>query len=398
MVLSTSDLCLEGRTCLVYLDANASTAPDPEVVSVVAEAMTGLYGNPSSGHHKPGSLAARAVTDAREDVGALVGAYPNEVIFTSGATESNNLALTGIWQARLASEGRFKVVVSATEHPAVLKTAEALATVGAEVVIAPVDQTGRVDLQQLATLVDEQTVMISVMAANNETGTINPIGEIVQLARAVGALVHTDATQIVGRLPFSMDGLDVDLASFSGHKMYGPRGVGALICRRRIALAPLLHGGGHERGRRAGTLNTPGIVGLGVGARLAGMRFHEAAQIELLRDRLHHAVVERVGEVALNGHATDRLPNTLNLRFHEADAEALMAAMPSVACSTGSACHSGAPDPSHVLLAMGISREEAQQSIRFSLSRTTTRDEIDRAVDAIAAAVAYVRRAVAVHG
>lgn len=382
---------------VIYLDNNASTEPDPLVVQAVNDASIRLFANPSSTHHGPGHLAASAIYAAREEVAGLMGVRPSEVIFTSGATESDNLAIKAVWAGRQATDPRRnRLVIGATEHPAVLNAALALAPAGAEVVLAPVDPSGRIDVESLAGLVDERTLFVSIMAANNETGTVNALGDIAACAHAVGAFVHTDATQLVGRLPFSMD--DLDLVSVSGHKMHGPKGVGALICRRNVPLGRLFDGGDQERGRRAGTLNTPGIVGFGVAARLATERLSESTAIAGVRDYLHSRIEASTGDVVLNGHETNRLPNTLNLRFRGADAEALMAAMPSVVCSAGSACHSGAPGPSHVLLAMGLTREEAQQSLRFSTSRTTTREDADRAAAAIAEAVAYVRTAVTVHG
>ena len=377
----------------IYLDNNASTKPDPLVVEAVSKASIDLYANPSSGHHAHGERAAIAVEQARREVALLLDARPSEVVFTSGATEADNLALKGVWSARpQGTEGRDTVLVAATEHPAVLEAAAALAADGARVFTVPVDSAGVIDVNALEQLLDERTLLVSVMAANSETGTINPIQLVGARAHAHGALLHSDATQLVGRLPFSMAELDVDLVSMSGHKFHGPKGVGALTVRRGIDVAPQLAGGNHERGRRSGTLNVPGIVGLGVGAKLARDRFDEANKVRELRDRLHSMIADLVPGVSLNGHPRERLPNTLNLRFEDADAEAVMAGAPLVACSAGSACHSGAPAPSHVLLAMGNHSEHARESIRFGLSRLTTEVEVEMAAEAIAESVANVRR------
>jgi cysteine desulfurase len=380
---------------LVYLDNNASTRPDPLVVDAVARASTDLFANPASAQHKYGHLAAEAVAKARAEVAQFLDAPRNAVVFTSGATEANNLAIKGVWtESRAGHSPRDKVLVGATEHPAVLEAAERIAKWGATVVRVPVCDDGQIDLRALESLLDERTLLVSVMAANSETGTLHPLGTVVALARAAGALVHTDATQHVGRLPFSMADSDVDLVSISGHKMHGPKGVGALLVRRGVPIAPQLDGGDHERGRRSGTLNTPGIIGLGVAAELAARRMDQESRVRELRDRLYDAFQSAIEGVTLNGSPTERLPNTLNVRFEGADAEAVMARTPSVACSSGSACHSGASSPSHVLRAMGLSDEQAHESIRFSLSHDTTPTEVDQAAAAISASVASVRQTV----
>jgi cysteine desulfurase len=361
----------------IYLDNNASTAPLPEVVDSVAEVMATCWGNPASAHDA-GRVATNEIEQAREAVAELVGARTGQVIFTSGATEANNLALGGLWEAsRLTVPERTQVVVGATEHPAVLEVADRLAKVGAEVVTIPVD---------------DHTLVVSMMAANNETGVIAPLGSVMEIAHSVGAYVHSDATQVVGRLSLSFADLDLDLLSLSGHKMHGPKGIGALVASRRAPLAPQTLGGGHERGLRSGTLNTPGIVGLGTAAEHADLSAAASDAMEELRDRLVASLRASIDDLEVNGDGAPRLPNTANLRFPGAEAEAVMAHMPEVACSSGSACSSAIPRPSHVLLAMGLTHEEASESLRFSLSRFTTVDEVDEAVARIVDSVSSVRR------
>ena len=381
---------------MIYLDNNASAAPDPAVLEAVTRSLRDLIANPSS-HHVLGQRAARAVEDAREQVACLVGCRSRMLTFTSGATEASSLAIRGIWAgSRSADSGRDRVVVASTEHPAVLESAASLRRCGACVAIAPVDARGVIDLDALSELVDERTLLVSVMAANNETGTLTPLAEVVHIAKCVGAYVHTDATQLIGRLPFNMPEVGVDLLSLSGHKMYGPKGVGALVADGDVPLSPQIFGGGHERGLRSGTLNTPGIAGLGVAARLASTRFDEAESISRLRDKLHQGLAERLTGVSLNGHPTSRLPNTVNLRFAGADADAIMASLRRVVCSSGSACSSAVPEPSHVLLAMGLDRDAASECLRFSLSRTTTVNEIEEAIEDVLQSVTYVREMSAV--
>ena len=381
----------ETRDSLIYLDNNASTAPDPAVVEASCRAMVDLFANPSS-QHGPGRLAAAAIDQAREQVAELCGAAQREVIFTSGATEADTLAICGLWAAsRKANSPRDTLIVGSTEHAAVLEAARSLQDSGARVVVVPVDRYGVIDLDALSSQINDRTLLVSIMSANSETGVLTPVSDVVAAARSVGAYVHTDAAQWVGRLPFDMSDIGVDLVAISAHKMHGPKGVGALLVRRGTPLLPVLHGGGHERGLRSGTLNTPAIVGFGVAARLAAERFDEADSIRQLRDRLHSGLHARLGNVELNGHVETRLPNTVNLRFPGADAEAVLASLSQVACSAGSACHAGAPEPSHVLTAMGLSSRAAHESLRFSLSRTTTEAEVDRAIEDVVQAVEYVR-------
>ncbi len=374
----------------IYLDNNATTALDERVLAAMLPALRHV-GNPSSAH-AAGRAALRRVEDARRQVSALVGASPREIIFTSGSTEANNLALKGLVHG--PEPRRRRVVSVTTEHPAILETLRALEAEGTETVMVPVDKCGIVDLQRLEDAVDNQTLLVTVMAANNETGTVAPLPQVAEIAHACGAVLHTDATQLLAWGGIDVDALGVDLLSLSGHKMHGPQGVGALFVRRECSwrLAPVQHGGGHERGMRSGTLNTAGIVGLGAAADLAAREGPaEARRVRGLRDQLHQELEEAAGPLILNGHPVDRLPGTLNLSFPGADADAVMAGAPNVAVATGSACSTGNPGPSHVLTAMGVSEEQAACSLRFGLSRFTTAEEIIAAAFLIAESVAKVR-------
>lgn len=386
---------------VINLDHNATTTPDPRVVNAVAETMVTAAGNPSS-QHALGQAAARVVDVARERVAATFGASPREVLFTSGATEANNLALLGVWAAAHSygsTSTRNTVVVGATEHPAVLEPAWALARMhGATIVEAPVKPDGTLDLEAFADLVTDQTLLVSLMLANNETGVLHPVVRAAEIAHEQGALVHTDATQAPGRIPVDFADLGVDLMSVSSHKMHGPRGVGALLFDAYAQVPgaaslfePLVHGGGQERGLRPGTYNTPGIVGFGVAATLIGERLAQAAELESRRDAFEAALVDRLGDVTVNGAGAPRLPNTTNVRFAGADAEAVLAGTPEVACSTGSACSSGVPHASHVLTAMGLDEAEARECVRFSLSAATSHAELNEAVSLIADTVNHVR-------
>jgi cysteine desulfurase len=375
---------------IVYLDNNATTALDERVLRFMLPVLRHV-GNPSSAHYA-GQAARDWVEDARRQVAALLGSSPREIVFTSGSTEANNLALKGTFQA--ADPARRRVIGVTTEHPAILETLSALVAEGADVVLVPVDHHGIVDLQRLADAVSDETLLITVMAANNETGVLAPLPEIAQIAHAGGALLHTDATQLLAWGGIDVDTLGVDLLSLSSHKMHGPHGVGALYVRREFGwrLAPIQHGGGHERGMRSGTLNTAGIVGLGAAAAIAASEGPLAAKrVRTLRDKLHHELEDRAAPVILNGHPVRRLPGTLNLSFPGADADAVMAGAPSVAVATGSACSTGHPGPSHVLTAMGVDEVQAACSLRFGLSRFTTAEEVTTAASRIAVSVTRVR-------
>jgi cysteine desulfurase len=374
----------------IYLDSNATTALDERVLDAMLPALRHT-GNPSSAH-TAGQAARKWVEDARRQVAALLHASPREVVFTSGSTESNNLALKGLVHG--ADPRRRRVVSVTTEHPAILETLRALEAEGNEVALVPVDHRGIVDLQHLDDVVNDQTLLVSVMAANNETGVLAPLPHIGEIAHARGAVLHTDATQLVAWGGVDVDAFGVDLLSLSGHKMHGPQGVGALYVRRECSwrLAPIQHGGGHERGMRSGTLNTAGIVGLGAAAKLAASEGPaEAERVRALREQLHRELQEAAAPLILNGHPVDRLPGTLNVSFPGADADAVMAGARNVAIATGSACSTGHPEPSHVLTAMGVDEEQAACSLRFGLSRFTTAEEITTAAALIAESVAKVR-------
>jgi cysteine desulfurase len=373
----------------VYLDYNATTPVDPAVLEAMLPWFTDRFWNASSSHAQ-GRRAADAVEQARASLASLLGARPREVIFTSGATEANNLALKGAVAA--APPKRRKVVVAATEHKAILDTADWLHDEGVDVNVVPVLSTGQLDVDAYRGAVDERTALVSVMTANNETGVITrDLDDLVDIAHEAGALFHTDATQAVGKTAFDVTTTGVDLASLSSHKIYGPKGVGGLYIRRGTRVAPLIHGGGHEAGLRSGTLNVPAIVGFGAAAaqcieRCAVDTEAYTALIDLLTQSL-----AALGDVVVVGAGTQRLANTLMARFVGADAEAVMANAPNIAVSSGSACTSMVPAPSHVLLAMGLDHEAALECVRFSVGRPTTAREIATAVDEVALAVARVR-------
>jgi cysteine desulfurase len=369
----------------IYLDHLATTPCDPRVVEVMLPYFTERFGNPSSAHHALGRASAQALDAARESVGALIGCPPDGVFFTSGATESNNLALFGI--ARGLGQRRRKLVTTAVEHKAVLAPAHALEREGFELVVLPVDGKGRVDLDTARAAIDHHTLLVSVQAANNETGTLQPVAELAALAHQAGALIHSDATQMAGKLPFSMDDLDLDLISISAHKLYGPKGVGALcIADARIArhLVPLLFGGNQQAGLRSGTENVPGNVGFGKACELAIQELaEEAARIQRLRDDMEARILAGFEGATVNGDRAHRLPGASNITLPAVDAEELLARLPQLALSTTSACVSGTQEPSHVLVAMGLTRERAYQSIRISPGRFTTYADTERAADLI---------------
>ncbi|GGV54110.1 cysteine desulfurase [Streptomyces griseoflavus] len=372
----------------VYLDYNATAPMRPEALRVACDAFH-TVGNASS-IHQHGRDAASKVDRARRQLADLLSCSPGELIFTSGATEANNLAL----QAAYAQHGL--IVTSAVEHPAVLETARALAGGASGALITlPVDRDGQIDPDEFRAVIRQHgTALVSIMLANNETGVITDLSPLIEAAHAAGALVHTDATQFVGRLPLDLGDLAVDLLSLSAHKFGGPQGVGALFIRRGASLPqrPLVFGGGHERGWRAGTLNVPGIVGLGAAAEAAHRLLDdEAPRITKLRDLLENELLERVPGSHVNGSRAPRLPGVSSITIPGAPADALLASMPHVAASDGSACSAGAPSPSHVLLAMGLSRDAADSTVRFSLGHATTEQEILRAVDATVRAASQVR-------
>jgi len=366
----------------IYLDYNATTPLDPNVLEAMLPYLREHYGNPSSGHWF-GAQARTAVEQARGQVAALLGADPWEIVFTSGGSESDNWAIKGIAEAN--RDRGDHIITSQIEHPAVLSTCRYLEGQGLRVTYLPVDGYGQVDPDDVSRAITPRTILISIMHANNEVGTIQPIAAIGAIARERGIYFHTDAAQSVGKIPTEVDQLRVDLLTVAGHKLYAPKGIGALYVRRGTRIAPLIHGAGHEGGRRAGTENVAGIVGLGQACAIAAQTMAETGErLRALRDRLHRGLAARVGGLRLNGHPTQRLPNTLNLSFEGLDAHALLAALPEIAASTGSACHAGATEPSPVLTAMGLPTEIALGAVRFSLGKQNDQQEIDRVVELLA--------------
>ena len=380
----------------IYLDYQATTPCDSRVVAAMTPYFTEIFGNPHSQQHVFGRAADAAVEEARGEIAALIGARPNEIIFTSGATEANNLAIKGAAQFH-AARGRHLVTV-ATEHKSVLEPLRRLGEEDFALTVVPVDPDGLVPLDALARAITPETVLVSVMAANSEIGVIQPLAEIGVLCRERGVLFHTDAAQAFGKIPLDVEAMQIDLMSLSGHKAYGPKGIGALYVRRRprARLAPLIDGGGQERGLRSGTLPTPLCVGFGAASAIARREMAaEAEQIGALRDRLHRALSARLPGLRLNGHATRRLPGNLNLVFPGIDGAALMDELDGIALASGSACTSAALEPSHVLRALGLADALIHGSLRISLGRFTTEAEIDAAAARIAEAVLRLRAAAA---
>jgi cysteine desulfurase len=376
----------------IYLDHNATTPVDPAVIDAVADAMRDEFGNASSVHHF-GQRAKARLDDARQDLATLLGAAPTEVVFTSGGTEADNLAIRGAAEA-LEPLGRRHLVTSSLEHEAVLTTMRALERRGWRVTRVAPDAQGVVHPDAIAEALTDDTALLSLMHGNNEVGTLQPVAACAALARARGILVHTDAVQTVGKVPVDVHALDVDLLSLSGHKFYGPKGVGALWIRRGTRLQSAMTGGKQERSRRAGTENVPAIVGLGVAARLAGARLGtDAARQAALRDGLEQAVLARVPGAHVNGAGQPRVPNTTNIGFEGIEAESLLIALDldGFAVSTGSACSSGTLEPSHVLKAMGLPLHDTQNALRISLGRHTTADDIAALADALPPIVARLR-------
>ncbi len=364
----------------IYLDHNASTPLAPEVAAAMRGAMEGGFGNPSS-LHWAGAPARRGVEEARRQVAGLLGCDPGEVVFTSGGSESNNMALKGAYFA--SQRPRRHIVTTRVEHPAIVAPLRFLERLGAEVTWLPVDGTGRIDPADLERAITVDTILVSIMHANNEVGTIQPIAECAAIAHRHGIPLHTDAAQSVGKIPTRVDDLGVDLLTIAGHKLYAPKGIGALYVRTGTALEPLVHGAGHEDGRRAGTESALLAAALGAACGLAG-DLSPMERVKALRDRFWHALQQRFGDkVALNGHPEWRLPNTLNVSFVGRVGADILAALDGVAASTGSACHAGRIDLSPVLKAMGVAPEVGMGAIRFSLGRMTTEEEIDAVVEAL---------------
>ena len=389
---------------MIYLDHHATTPVDARVLDAMLPYFTEKFGNAASKQHRFGWEANDAVERARKQVAALIGAGSKDVIFTSGATEANNLAIKGAATARrgpstsLGPSERDHLVTVTTEHKAVLDPMARLGQDGWRVTVLPVNASGLIDLMALEAVITERTALVSVMAANNEIGVLQPIKDAAAIAHAKGAWFHTDAVQAAGKVPFDVEALDVDFASLSAHKLYGPKGVGALYARRKasegkrhIAIAAQIDGGGHERGLRSGTLNVPGIVGFGRAAEIARAETaSEAARVAQLRDRLLVALRSNTDGMAVNGSMTDRLPGNLNVSFDGVDGEALLVSLDDVAVSSGAACTQA--EPSHVLMALGLSKDRALASLRFGIGRSTTAAEVDYAARKVSEVVMRLRQ------
>ena len=377
----------------IYLDYNATTPVDPRVMKHMLPYFTEKFGNASSITHAYGWDAEEAVMMAREQVAQLIGAKPNEIIFTSGATEAINLALIGAFRAN--AEKGDHIVTCVTEHKAVLDTCHELEERGIAVSYLKVDESGAIDLQELENAITDRTILVSLMHANNETGVMHPLQEIAEITRDQGVLLLTDATQAVGKIPFDVEELGVDLAAFSAHKLYGPKGAGALYMRRepKAEVAPVQFGGGQEKGLRPGTLNVPAIVGFGKACELCLKEMGEDAErLSGLRDRLEQEVLA-LGDVSVNGRESTRLPHMTNLSFKHIDGSKLIRSLKKLAVSQGSACTSGTVEPSHVLTGMGHSDELALSSLRIGLGRFTEEEEIDIAIDTITESIDRLRLA-----
>jgi cysteine desulfurase len=376
----------------IYFDYNATTPLAPEVLEVVIAATRDRFGNASSVHHF-GQRAKAALDDARSSLAALIHGDPSEIVYTSGGTESDNFAIRGAAEA-LESTGRRHLVASTIEHEAVLNTLKALARRGWRTSLVPVDQTGIIDPERLREMVTSDTALVSVMHANNEIGTIQPVAALASIAHERGAMMHSDAVQSVGKIPVDVRSLGVDLLSLSAHKFNGPKGAAALWIKRGTRLQPMMTGGKHERSRRAGTENVPAIAGMGVAARLAAAKLEpEGARLRALRDRLEDGLVRAIPGAAINGARPLRVPNTSNISFDRVEAESLLIALDleGIAVSTGSACSSGTLEPSHVLRAMGFSSHRTQNSLRFSLGLFSTEQEVDHVVAVLPGLVEKLR-------
>jgi len=375
----------------IYLDYAATTPTHPDVVKAMLPYFTEAFGNPSS-IHSYGQEAKGAIEEARVKIASLLSARGEEIAFTSGGTEADNFAITGV---AFANESRGNhIITSSVEHHAVIETCKFLERRGFRVTYLPVDGYGLVDLDDVRKAITDKTILISVMRANNEMGTIEPIAEIDKIAKEAGVYFHTDAVQAVGHIPVDVDELGVDLLSMSAHKLYGPKGVGALYIRKGTKLTPFMHGGGQERQRRASTENVPGIVGFGKAAELARQEISEEAErLTRLRDRLVKGLLERIDHTRLNGHPIMRLPNNVNVSvdFVEGESMLLNLDLEGICASTGSACSSSSLEPSHMLLAIGLSHEQAHGSLRFSLGKWTTEEEIERVLDVLPGVVAKLR-------
>ena len=377
----------------IYMDYHATTPVDPRVVQAMLPYFTEHFGNAASRNHPFGWEAEEAVELGRKQVAELIGANAKEIVFTSGATESDNLAIKGV--AEMYREKGNHIITCVTEHKAVIDTCKRLEKEGYRVTYLPVQKDGLVNLDDLRAAITDKTILISIMAANNEIGVVQPVAEIGAIAKEKGILFHTDAVQAVGKIPFNVNDLKVDMASISAHKMYGPKGVGALYVRRRnprVLLSPIIDGGGHERGMRSGTLNVPGIVGFGKAAELCRTEMvSDTARLKGLRDRLNKQLHEGLDEIYINGSVEHRLPHNLNISFAYVEGESLLMGINDVAVSSGSACTSASLEPSYVLKALGAGDDLAHSSIRFGLGRWTTEEEVDYVVNKLITVVTRLR-------
>ena len=377
----------------IYMDNNSTTRCDSRVVEAMLPYFTEKYGNAASRNHSYGWEAEEAVDHARDQIAALIGASSKEIIFTSGATESNNLAIKGV--AGMYRKKGNHIITCVTEHKAVLDPCKRLERDGFQITYLPVDATGLVDPAELQAAITDKTILVSLMMANNEIGTIHQTTEFGAICKNKGVLFHTDAVQAVGKIPVDVEKMGIDILSLTAHKLYGPKGIGALYVRRkdpRVRLEAILDGGGHERGMRSGTLAVPGIVGLGKACDIARLILpEESARLLELRTRLHDGIVQRLDHVSLNGHAQQRLPGNLNLSFGFVEGEGLMMGIKDVAVSSGSACTSASLEPSYVLKALGVGDELAHSSIRFGLGRFTTTEEVDYVIQDVVRAVNHLR-------
>jgi len=377
----------------IYMDNHATTPLDPRVLEAMMPYMTNVFGNAASRNHQFGWAAEEAVENAREQIAKLIGATAKEIIFTSGATESNNLAIKGV--AEMYREKGNHIITAATEHKAVLDTCKRLEKYGYKVTYLPVQKDGLVNLDELKAAMTDKTILVSIMFANNEIGVLQPIEQIGKLCRERGILFHTDATQAVGKVPVNVNTQNIDIMSLSGHKMYGPKGVGALYVRRknpRVQLQALIDGGGHERGMRSGTLNVPGIVGLGKACELCGEEMAaESKSLTAMRERLRQTIEKNLDEVYVNGNYEHRLPGNLNMSFLYVEGESLLMGINDIAVSSGSACTSATLEPSYVLKALGLGDDLAHSSIRFGLGRFNTDAEVDYVANKIVDVVKKLR-------
>lgn len=376
----------------IYLDNNATTPMDPRVLEAMLPYFNEKFGNAASRNHPFGWAAEEGVDYAREQIGKLINCSEKEIIFTSGATESNNLAIKGVFEM-YAAKGNH-IITATTEHKAILDTCAHLEKLGAKITYLQVKADGLIDLEELANAITDQTILISIMYGNNEIGVIQPMKEISAIARSKGVLLHTDATQAVGKIPVDVEADGIDLLSFTAHKMYGPKGVGALYVRRknpRVKVTAQMDGGGHERGMRSGTLNVPGIVGFGKACEIAMQDMEKDAQrLSVMRDRLEKSLLD-LEEAYVNGNTAHRLPHVANISFKYVEGEGLMMAMKDLAVSSGSACTSASLEPSYVLKSLGLNDDLAHSSIRFGLGRFTTDEEIDYAIECTKKAVTKLR-------